>query len=175
MRSLALLATLLASLAFAGCMGSADEEGTFVLRVTDAPDAIGDFAFLNVTVETIRLTTKDNETRELAPSNETFDLTKLVSGNTTTLFNGSVPAGNYTRLDLYFRDARGILRADGSEVEVAAPSGRIFLNTAFTIAQGQETEFLFDIQVQQQGNGDYQFKPNADGSGPGKKGATETA
>lgn len=151
----------------AGC-ASSDGTGRFALHVTDAPDDIGDFSFLNVTVSKIELTAKDGGKRELDPATATFDLTKLVSGNTTTLFNGTVPVGNFTRLDLSLADALGTLQ-DGSRVEVQVPSGRIFLNTAFEIAEGQETSFLFDIQVNQEGNGDYALKPNADGSGPNKK------
>lgn len=160
---------LVVPLALSGCL-SPEAEGQFALRVTDAPDNIGDFSYLNVTVTRISLQRSDNATVDLAPSNGTFDLTKLVEGNTSTLFNGSVPVGNYSRLDLFFTDAVGVLAADGSEMPVKAPSGRIFLNTGFTIVEGEETSFLFDVQVHKTGNGDYQFKPNADGSGPGKKG-----
>lgn len=168
-----LLLIPLFALALAGCMGSGDE-GQLALHVTDAPDDIGDFASLNVTVEKIVLHKKgssdENDTSsksEHAPSAGTFDLTKLVSGNVTTIFADAVPAGDYGKLTLFIRDARGVL-VDGGEVDVKAPSGRLFVNTDFTITEGEETDFLFDIQVHETGKGEYQFKPNATGSGPGK-------
>lgn len=164
----ALLPLLLApALLLAGCTGG--DTGTLNLRVTDAPDAIGDFSSLNVTVEKITLTGKDGGTKDYTPSSGTFDLTKLTSGNVTTIFGGAVDAGNYTKLTLHVKDAKGVLAADGSQVDVKAPSGQLFLTTQFEVAQGKETDFLFDIQVHQQGNDAYIFQPNATGSGPGKK------
>lgn len=167
MRAILLAAALLPLASLAGCTGSG-ETGTFTLHATDAPDNIGDFSFLNVTVDSIALTSKDGEKHDYNASAETFDLTKLTSGNTTTLFSDDVPVGNYTRLDLHISNATGTLAADHSTVSVKAPSGRLFLNTAFEIDAGKETVFLFDIQVNKLGNGDYQFTPNADGSGTNK-------
>lgn len=166
MRALILLIAL-APLTLSGCTG--DDSGPFSVLVTDAPGNIADFSSLIVTVDTITLTGADNETDDLAPSSPTFDLTKLTEGNVTTLFNGSVDEGTYSRLDLHFSNATGVLKADNSTISVKAPSGRIFLNTPFTVSAGNETSFLFDIEVHKVGNGDYQFKPNAGTSGPGKK------
>ena len=154
-------------LLLAGCTSNA---GTLNLRVTDAPDDIGDFAALNVTVDKITLTTKDGKTKDYTPSSSTFDLTKLSSGNVSTLFSGKVDAGNYSKLELTIRDAKGVLKTDNSTVDVKAPSGRLFLDTSFEVADGKETDFLFDVQVHEEGNGSYIFKPNATGSGPGMKG-----
>lgn len=176
MRASAILLAF-ALLPLAGCMS--DGEGRFVLHVTDAPDNIGDFASLNVTVERIVLSKKTDAGVEggsvtHAPATSTFDLTKLTNGNVSTIFRDGVEAGSYGKLTLHVANATGVL-LDGTTVAVKAPSGRLFLNTDFTIEEGQETEFLFDIQVHRTGNGEYQFKPNADGSGPGKKPATADA
>jgi hypothetical protein len=159
LRMLACL-TLVAAL-LAGC--SSGGTGTFTLKATDAPDNIGDFKSLNVTVTSIDLTMKDGGQKSYAPSHGTFDLTQLTSGNTTTLFHDQVTAGNYTRLELKIKDATGVLKAGGT-VSVKAPSGTLFVNTAFTVDSGKETTFTFDIQVHQEGNGSYIFKPNASGS-----------
>lgn len=173
-----LLAT--AALALSGCMGG-DGTGQMNLHVTDAPDDIGDFSFLNVTVTKIVLKAKDDKSTDenktdakltFAPATATFDLTKLTSGNVSTIFKDQVPAGSYTKMTLYVQDAQGTLQ-DGTSVPVKAPSGRLFVTTDFTVEEGKETDFLFDIQVHKTGNGEYQFKPNATGSGPGKKGSAE--
>lgn len=153
-----------------------ESTGTLNLHVTDAPDVIGDFASLNVTVTKIVLhkkgATDDNDTSSqetFTPASSTFDLTKLMDGNVSTIFADAVPAGDYGKMTLFVENATGTLQ-DGATVPVGAPSGRLFLTTAFTIEEGKETDFLFDIQVHQTGNGEYQLKPNATGSGPGKKG-----
>lgn len=160
--ALALSATLLA-----GCASnSGASTGTLRLQVTDAPDAIGDFSALNVTVEKITLTAKDGKDKDYEPSNGTFDLTRLVNGNMTSLFAGKVDAGNYTKLTLHVKDAKGTLKSGGQSVDVKAPSGQLFVNGGFEVAEGKETSFVFDIQVHQQGNGGYIFQPNATGSGP---------
>jgi hypothetical protein len=160
-----ILALLSLAVLLAGCTSSGT--GTLNLHVTDAPDAIGDFAFLNVTVEKITLTPKDGKAKEYAPSHATFDLTQLVGGNLTTLFAGKVDAANYSKLELTISNATGVLK-NGSTVSVKAPSARLFLTTSFEVAEGKETDFTFDIQVHQEGNGDYIFSPNATGSGPKK-------
>ena len=180
MRPLLALVALSVALTLSGCMGG-DATGRMNLHVTDAPDNIGDFAFLNVTVTQIVLKAKgegsadENATDDggltFEPASRTFDLTKLTNGNVSTIFAGDVPAGTYGKMTLHVQDAQGTL-LDGTVVPVKAPSGRLFLNTDFTIAEGQETDFLFDIQVHKLGNGEYQFQPNASGSGPGKKGGS---
>lgn len=152
------------TLFLAGCTSGGT--GTFALHVTDAPDNIGDFSSLTVTVDKITLTSKEGKTADYTPASRTFDLTKLTSGNITTLFNGSVAVGNYSKLELHISGAQGVLKSNGSTVDVKAPSDRLFVNTGFDVAEGKETNFLFDIQVHQEGNGSYIFKPNATGSGP---------
>lgn len=177
MRPLLAALLVLLPLVLAGCTGG-DGAGTFRLHVTDEPDDIGDFAHLNVTVAQIVLHAKGeddpNSTRgqvATSPRNGTFDLTRLTNGNVTTIFEGNVPAGAYGKLTLVLLGgARGVL-LNGTEVDVKAPSNRLFLNADFTIAEGEETDFLFDVQVHRTGNGEYQLKPNATGSGPGKKGS----
>ncbi|MEA3202494.1 MAG: hypothetical protein QOI63_160 [Thermoplasmata archaeon] len=155
-------ALLMVIASLAGCAGS--DTGTFTLHATDAPDDIGDFSALTVTVTSIDLTMKGGGVTSYAPSSSTFDLTKLTSGNTTTLFHDQVKAGNYTRLELKVQDASGILKAGGKAAAVKAPSGTLFVLQDFTVAAGRETTFTFDLQVHMEGNGSYIFKPNAGGS-----------
>jgi hypothetical protein len=99
-----------------------------------------------------------------APASPTFDLVKLVSGNLTTLFRDTVPAGNYSKLELVVSSAQGVLKAGGQTVQVKAPKGSIFLTTKFTVEAGKEVDFLFDVHVVAKGNGDYSLQPNATGS-----------
>ena len=161
-------------LASAGCLGGAS--GTLAVLVSDEPNDIGDFTSLVVKVDHITLKTTGsddpNATEEEgdthldgAGASESFALTTLQGSNETTLFRGDVPVGTYKRMDIFVSEAKGTLAADGSVVDVAVPSGRLFLKQTFTVEEGATTEFLFDITVHRLGNGEYQLKPNATESG----------
>lgn len=161
MRPVALATFACLVLLLSGC--ASNKSGTLTVQATDAPDNIGDFTSLTVTVDSITIQGEGGN-HSYAPASPTFDLTKLHDGNVTTLFNGTVPAGNYTYLEMHIQSAKGVLKSGGASVDVKVPSSRIFLNTHFQVAAGHETTFLFDVQVHQVGNGDYQLKPNASGS-----------
>lgn len=164
MRTLALPALAAALLLLAGCASNSGS-GTLAVQATDAPDDLGDFSSLTVHVDSIAIHGDGSGSNHTyAPASPTFDLTQLHDGNVSTLFNGSVPAGNYTYLELHIQSASGVLKQGGAAIDVKAPSSRIFLNTAFTVASGKQTTFTFDVQVHKLGNGDYQLKPNASGS-----------
>lgn len=163
MRPLLALAPALVLALLTGCTSSGN--GTLAVRATDAPDNLGDFSSLNVTVSSITLTKSDGGTKDYAPSAGTFDLTKLTSGNTTTLFSGAVDNGNYTKLTLHVGNGAGTLTS-GAAQSVKAPGDQLFLTSPFEVASGKTTTFTFDIQVVKRGNGDYNFQPNADASGP---------
>lgn len=162
MRPVALLTSAaLLALLLSGC---ATKSGTLAVQASDAPDDLGDFTSLTVTVDKITIHGEGAQNKSYTPAHPTFDLTQLKDGNVSTLFNGSVAAGTYTYLELHIQSAQGVLAAGGSSVDVKAPSDRIFLNTHFTVAAGQQTTFVFDVQVHKVGTGDYQLKPNASGS-----------
>ncbi|MHB8603698.1 MAG: DUF4382 domain-containing protein [Thermoplasmatota archaeon] len=158
--TLLLMATLVAAPLVAGCTSSGN--GTLTVAATDAPDNLGDFSALTVTVSAIEVFGANGPT-SYAPSTPTFDLTKLTSGNVSTLFSGPVPPGNYSKLQLDISSGTGTLKSGGA-ADVKAPGGKLFLALAFTVASGKETKFTFDIQVVKLGNGGYNFQPNATGS-----------
>lgn len=180
----ALVPALLSFLLTAGCMGGST--GTLTVAVSDEPNDIGDFSSLVVKVDHITLKAKetddpnateeeDDKKLDVPGATESFDLTDLQGANETTLFSGKVDAGTYKRMDIYVTEAKGTLAADGRVVDVKVPSGRLFLKQTFTVAEGSETEFLFDITVHDLGNGEYQLKPNATESGVKDKDAAEDA
>lgn len=167
MRAFAAIATLVFALAtFAGCAESGS--GTLNVHVTDAPGAIGDFTSLTIEVSTITLKHKGNDgaekTDSYSPASKTFDLVKLTNGNLTTIFGGSVANGTYTKIEFEISKASGVLKADGKTVTIDAPKGSVFVNTQFTVGDGSEVDFLFDIHVVAKGNGTYSLSPNAGGS-----------
>lgn len=161
----AALAVLTAALA--GCAGS-DGKGTLNIHVTDAPGAIGQFESLEVEVSSIVLKHKGGDgaekTDSYTPDDRTFDLTRLTDGNVTAIFGGSVANGTYTRIEFEVAKATGVLKDGGRTVPVDAPKGSIFVNTQFTVGDGSEVHFVFDIHVVEKGNGGYSLQPNAGGS-----------
>jgi hypothetical protein len=154
-------AGLLLTALLAGCASSGT--GTLDVQATDAPDNLGDFSSLTVTVSSIDVQ-GEGGSHSYAPSHPSFDLAKLANGNTTSLFRDAVAAGNYTRIEFQVSGATGVLKADGSSIAVKAPGGTIFLNQRFTVGGGQVTTFVFDLHVVKKGNGDYSLQPNASGS-----------
>ncbi|MEA3189639.1 MAG: hypothetical protein QOD77_221 [Thermoplasmata archaeon] len=163
----ALTALALALTALAGCSSSGGD-GTLNVHVTDAPGAIGDFTSLTITVSSIELKHKGNDgvekTDAYTPDDKEFDLAKLTNGNVTTIFGGKVANGTYTKMEFIVASATGVLAADGKTVQVDAPKGSIFVNTQFTVGDGSEVDFVFDIHVVAKGNGGYSLQPNAGGS-----------
>jgi len=159
MRLLAALPCLLLTVLAAGC---ASDQGTLAVQVTDGPANIDDFTSLNITVSSIDIQ-GDGGSHSYTPAHPTFDLTKLTSGNTTTLFKDSVASGNYSRLELHITSAVGQLKA-GGQVDVKAPSGTLFVEQRFTVGGGATTTFTFDIHVVKKGSGDYGLQPNVSGS-----------
>lgn len=167
-------ALLVVPLLLAGCMTS-QGEGRLVVQMSDEPNDIGDFSGLLVTLDRIVLSraasedpnaTEEGEDLDIPAANRTLDLTDLVGANATTVFDGEVASGDYERMDIFVSEAVGTLRDGGDEVVVKVPSGRLFLNQDFTIGEGEETVFVFDVTVHRLGHGDYQLKPNAGESGP---------
>lgn len=181
MRMFAPLSVLV--LATAGCLGGST--GSLAVFMSDEPNDIGDFSALVVEVErvVVRLKASDgaNETEEdggnsrtFTPDEREFDLTELVGPNETRLLDARLDVGTYQRMDIYISSALGTLR-DGTNVTVDVPSGRVFLNKAFEIAEDQETEFVFDVTVVKRGDGSYALKPNATESGTKGKDAGAAA
>jgi len=162
MRTVTLVSVaFLTALALSGCTGSGD--GTLTVQATDAPDNLGDFSSLTIEVSSIDVT-GPHGVQSYTPATSSFDLTKLASGNTTTLFHGSVANGTYSKVEFVIAKATGVLKSSGQSVDVGAPKGSIFLPQQFTVGAGQETTFLFDIHVVAKGNGAYALAPNAGGS-----------
>jgi hypothetical protein len=161
-----ILATLAClAIASSGCSGS--DSGTLAVHATDAPDNIGDFSSLTINVDAIRVQGPAGN-QSYSPAHPSFDLVTLTNGNLTTLFNGTVAAGDYNYLEIHITSADGVLAEGGSHVSVAVSSSRIFLNSHFTVTAGKQTDFVFDIHVLKEGNGQYRLLPSANTSHVGR-------
>lgn len=156
MRRVMLAVVLVSVLALAGCTAGTTEttgpQGEFELLVSDAPAAIGDFDSLDVTFSEARVfrdaagNKTDNETEvQQLPLDRTVDLTRVVGVRAVSLLNTTLPAGNYTKIELVASDIDSVV--DGSQVEVMIPPGKLMLTKPFTIGPNSTTRFVFDIQV----------------------------
>lgn len=96
-------------------------------------------------------------------SGESADLTQLVGEKAQPIFEGELPAGRYTKLELYVADVEGIV--DDEAVDVFVPSGKLQLTKPFEVEEGEELSFVFDIHVIRKGSGGYNLRPVVSESG----------
>lgn len=96
-------------------------------------------------------------------SGESADLTQLVGEKAQPIFEGELPAGRYTKLELYVADVEGIV--DDEAVDVFVPSGKLQLTKPFEVEEGEAVSFVFDIHVVRKGSGGYNLRPVVSESG----------
>lgn len=164
-----------------GTTGDPMESGSFQLYISDQPAAIDSFQYLNVTLSEVRIfketenetsmnsTNSTNSSQEDSNNYETFnttatvDLTQLKGDNATSVLEGELEAGNYSKMELEASNVEA--EVDNSSVDVKLPSGKLQLTKSFTVAPNQTTEFVFDIQVVQRGTQGYILRPVISQSG----------
>jgi hypothetical protein len=153
----------------AGAQGNASLD----FYVSDEQNAIDDFAHLNVTITKVGVHRADdggeNESAwvEKDVDNATVDLTELQGANASKLGTLSVPNGTYDKTFIYVSEVNGTL-TDGSSTDVKLPSSKLQLNTEFTVGNGEELDYVFDITVVKRGqSGSYNIKPVVSESGTG--------
>jgi hypothetical protein len=107
----------------------------------------------------------ESEWIEYEVDNRTVDLTELKGKNATKLSSFDVPNGSYEKVFVHVSAVEGTLK-DGSDQLVKLPSGKLQLNSAFTVGDGEEVDFVFDITAIKAGNsGKYILKPVISESG----------
>lgn len=161
----------------AGDAGDTGETGTVNFYVSDQQNAIDQFEHLNVTVTEVTFvradgdadgdsaTDSENESRVTVDvDNVTVDLTKLQGAKSALIGQSAVASGNYSKVFLSVGTIDGTL-TDGSTADVKLPSNRLRLNRPFTVGNGEEVNFVFDISVVERGPKGYILKPVAGQSG----------
>jgi hypothetical protein len=142
--------------------------GTVDFYVSDEPNAIGDFAHLNVTITTVGFArdgangSAGNDSGgwvERPAGNRTVDLTRLVGANASLVGTFDVPAGEYTRVLAYVGAVNATL-TNGEHVTVKLPSEKLQLDRPFSVESNSSVQFVFDIAVHEAGkSGKYVLKP----------------
>lgn len=88
----------------------------------------------------------------------TVDLTEVIGDKAIEVFDGELPAGQYTKIELYPSDVVGIV--DGEEVTVHVPSDKLQIVMPFEVTAGETVSFVFDINVVRRGqSGEYNLTP----------------
>jgi hypothetical protein len=92
------------------------------------------------------------------------DLTRVVGDKAITVFDGDLPTGRYTKIELYAAEVDGVV--DGETVDVTIPSGKLQITKPFEVVAGESVDFVSDINVVKRGNaGGYNLLPVISESG----------
>lgn len=148
-------------------------DGNFVFYVSDEQNDIADFESLVVTVSGIRIQPMgEGPSVEIEPESAEADLVQLQGERAQELWEGDLPEGEYRTVFVYVESLLGILAESGEEAAIKLPSGKLHLETPFSITGDDPVEFVFDITVHKTGgagDGDrYILSPQASESGPGQ-------
>lgn len=143
--------------------------GGFTLLISDKPADIADFSTLQVNLSHARVfrANNTNETESnwtILDLNGTWvELTGLVGNKSLPVLNGTLEAGNYTKIELHLTETYGLV--NGTEAEVKVPSGKLMITMNFTVVANETTMFVFDMHVVKKGNGGYNLRPVISESG----------
>ena len=147
----------------------------FRLLVSDEPNDIVDFYSMNVTISRIGVLSADtdNWTEVDLPAPVSVDLTKLQGDNASSVWEGPIPSGNYTKVFVHVDNVTGILSdnvgGSGKNVTVKLPGGKLQISKPFTAAADGTLSFVFDITVIKAGeSGKYILNPQVAESGAEK-------
>ena len=95
------------------------------------------------------------------------DLTELQGANATKLDVLEVAPGTYDKVFIYVGEIEATLQ-NGEQVRVKLPSERLHVNERFTVGNGDEIDFVFDVSVFKAGkSGKYILKPIVSQTGTG--------
>ena len=146
---------LAAGLALFGCGASSDSgdasTGTLEIHVTDHREAIGDFARLDVEIDTVRLHPKrllslrQKDWLDLQPSVASVDLTQYTDRRTLAIWSGELSAGRFEAVHLKLKGAGGELKESAEATPVADEAGPVRL--PFEVKTGETTRIVVDLVV----------------------------
>ncbi|MFC7070111.1 DUF4382 domain-containing protein [Halobaculum lipolyticum] len=147
--------------------GSDAGQSSMDFYLSDEQHAMGDFAHLNVTVTEVGLRKANGSWVEHDVDDRTVDLTTLPGANATKLGTFGVENGTYTKVFVHVDGIDATLE-NGESTTVKLPSNKLQLNTEFTVGDGEEVDFVYDMSVFEAGNsGKYILKPVVSQSGTG--------
>jgi hypothetical protein len=129
--------------------------GTLEIRIKDHREAIGDFASLEITVDTIRISPKmglkfwQMGWKELKPTLSKIDLTKYTRGQAATILRGEVTPGSFEALHLKLRAIEGRLK---NKSEAAVKNSLRPIKLAFSVGEKNDSLIILDLMVVDMGD-----------------------
>jgi hypothetical protein len=127
------------------------QRGTLEIRIKDHREAIGDFARLDLTVETIRLSPKARLPshkpgwEDLEPTVRDVDLTKFTGKRSAKIFSGKLEARHFEAVHLKLGEVQGTRK---ERQERAPITNRIRpIKLPFSIRPGFETVIVLDLVI----------------------------
>lgn len=144
-----------------------DPDGNFAFRISDEPNDINDFEYLDITVSRVRMQALGSDRwLEFAPNMAAVDLTQLQGEQFQEIWRGHVPAGQYARVRIHVGEVRGRLAATGQTIELNVPNGIVHMLIPFAVTTDMVTIYTFDITVVAgDDEGTYTLKLQLDKSG----------
>ena len=145
------------SLALAGCGAASDSNddasptGSLEIHLTDHREAIGDFARLDVEIDTVRLHPKrllslrKSDWLDLQPDVASVDLTQVTEKRTVAIWRGELPTGRFEALHLKLKRAGGELKESAEAAPVTDEARPIRL--PFDIRSNDVTRIVVDLVV----------------------------
>jgi hypothetical protein len=148
-------------------------DGNFVFYVSDEQNDIGDFQSLTVNVSSIQIKpVGEGPWLDIEPEAPEADLVQLQGERAQELWRGDVPDGEYQTVFVYIESVVGILADSQEEADIKLPSGKLHLETPFSVTGDEPVEFVFDITVHRTGQAGesvhYVLSPQASESGIGQ-------
>ncbi len=153
--------SVLAVLLLSGCVSQEGpgtegpaEKGSFTLLISDAEADIGDFDSLLVTLSKVRIfkSGQNESAYEEFALDATIEVTQIVGEKSIEVLQTDLDEGKYTKIELYAAEVNGMV--GGEEVNVTIPSGNLKIVKNFEIVPGEDTMFVFDINVVRKGQSD---------------------
>lgn len=129
----------------------AARRGVLEVRVKDHRDAIGDFARLDVILDTIRIRPRASSNigrgdwRDLNLSQQKIDLTKYSGQRSARVFRGEIAPGSFDAIHLKLKKIEGMRKGTMKTALVRDRVGPIRL--AFTIKSHELTLIVLDLAV----------------------------
>ena len=142
-------------------------DGNFAFLVSDEPDDINDFEYLDITISRVRMQTLGSDKwLEFTPDIRTVDLTRLQGEQFQEIWRGHVPAGQYARVRIYVSEVNGKLKLTGQTLDLNVPGGIVHMLVPFEVTTDMVTIYTFDITVMATGDdGTYMLKLQLNESG----------
>jgi hypothetical protein len=146
--------------------GTTIAKNNFALMISDDPTIVDLFQSVEITINEISLNHATDGWRDITPEINTVDLTDIKGALAQKIWEGILPAGQYTAVRVEIANVSAVLKFGGGTVSIDIP-GAIALEVAigFEITADAQVDYVYDLTVD--GSiGDFGLAPVEEDSGP---------